>query len=63
MSLARRRYLSTSLVAGAGVPALPACSASANADSVNDNYAKLDEVISAPGFKRELFKEPVIIES
>ena len=63
MSLDRRRFLSTSLVAGAGVTALPACSASANADSVNDNYAKLDEVISAPGFKRELFKEPVIIES
>ena len=63
MNLDRRRFLSTSLMAGAGATVLPACSASANADSVNDKYAKLDEVIGAPGFKRELFKEPVIIES
>ena len=63
MNLDRRRFLATSLMAGAGTTVLPACSASANADSVNDKYAKLDEVIGAPGFKRELFKEPVIIES
>ena len=60
MNLDRRRFLYTSLMAGAGATALPACSASANADLVNDKYAKLDEVIGAPGFKRELFKEPVI---
>jgi len=63
MNLDRRRFLSTSLMAGAGATVLPAFSASANADSVNDNYAKLDEVIGASGFRCELFKEPVIIES
>ena len=62
MSLDRRRFLSGALAGGAAASLLPGCDRTASA-SVEANYATLDEVIAQPGFKRELFKDPVIIES
>ena len=62
MSLNRRRFLSTTLAGGAAASVLPASSL-ADTHSVESNYAKLDEVIAQPGFKREFFKDPVVIES
>lgn len=62
MSLNRRRFLSTTLAGGAAASVLPASSL-ADTHSVESNYAKLDEVIAQPGFKREYFKDPVVIKS
>jgi L-alanine-DL-glutamate epimerase-like enolase superfamily enzyme len=67
----RRSFLAAALSAGAATAALPY---SARAQFLNaprhglpgtlkERYAKLDAILREPVFKRELFKEPVIIES
>ena len=72
MKTDRRRFLASALAGGAAA-ALPSCTAGpagaappSAADpriTVTENYAKLDEVLKKPVFKRELFKTPVMIET
>ncbi len=71
MSTNRRGFITTA-IAGGLAAALPA-SAWVSGDAVQPessvgrnlhaNYAKLDEVLKQPVFRRELFKDPVIIET
>ena len=64
MKTNRRHFISTALAGGITAAALPQSSyGSPEADSENANYAKLDAVLNEPVFKRELFVDPVIIES
>ena len=62
MKINRRHFLSTSLTgslaAGAMLPPVYG-----HEDPGNPNYAKLDAVLEKPVFKKELFADPVIIES
>lgn len=51
----RRQFLSTAL--GVGIAALPSAAAE------NPRYRKLDEALKQPVLKKQLFKDPVIIES
>ena len=64
MRMSRRDLLGSTLAAGAAV-ALPlqGFSEPCSATAFNPNYAKLDEVLKQPVFKRELFNTPVIIET
>ncbi|MBN9617296.1 MAG: mandelate racemase [Acidobacteriales bacterium 59-55] len=63
MQTSRRNLLKTAISAGAAA-ALPAA-AQGKPCRVGDNpnYAKLDEILKQPVFRREFFKSPVIIES
>jgi L-alanine-DL-glutamate epimerase-like enolase superfamily enzyme len=56
MQTNRRHFLSTA-AAGALATAAPA------AETVNDRYRKLDEILARPLLKKELFRTPVIIET
>lgn len=63
----RRRFLKTNLAGGLGV-ALPVVGLGSEASrtssaGLNPRYARLDEILRQPVLKRELFKEPVIIET
>ena len=61
MKINRRKILATGLASGTGMAAHPSTSfAQTDADA---NYAKLDEVLAQPIFKKEFFTNPVIIES
>jgi L-alanine-DL-glutamate epimerase-like enolase superfamily enzyme len=60
MKTDRRTFISTSVAAGFGA-ALP--SISSKKKDLKENYAALDEIISKPVLKNELFKTPVIIET
>ena len=67
MKSSRRRFLKTKLAGGLGL-ALPVAGLSSEASitssaGVNPRYARLDEILRQPVLKRELFKEPVIIET
>jgi len=66
MQTTRRNVLRTAIAAGAAAT-LPAAAQNQGkpcyAPGTNPNYAKLDEVLSQPVFKRELFPTPVIIET
>ena len=62
MKINRRRVLATGLAGGAAAAALP-LSSFGRAEADNSNYARLDAVLDQPIFKRELFADPVIIES
>ena len=66
MQTTRRNVLRTAIAAGTAA-ALPVAahsqSKSCYAPGTNPNYAKLDEILSQPVFKRELFPTPVIIET
>ena len=63
MKTTRRHFVKASL-AGTLAAAVPASSLGAAAAPVlNPRYAKLDEILRQPVFKRELFASPVIIES
>lgn len=67
MKATRRRFLKTNLLGGVGA-ALPFAAAGADAGrsastALNPRYAKLDEILGQAVLKRELFTEPVIIES
>ncbi len=64
----RRRFLATVLTSSAAA-ATPALAQFLNAPrhglpgTLHDRYAKLDAILQQPVFKRELFKDPVIIQS
>jgi len=67
----RRKFISNTLSGGLAAATLPFFSSFKNPDNStldctedqNPNYAKLDEVLKQPVFKKELFSSPVIIES
>ncbi len=67
MKTTRRQFVNTnllgSLAAALPLSALGAAAPSAGVRSSNARYARLDEVLSQPVLKRELFAAPVIIES
>lgn len=58
----RRKFISTALTGGMGASVLTG-SPREKQSSVTRYYAQLDTVLEKPVFKREFFKEPVIIES
>jgi L-alanine-DL-glutamate epimerase-like enolase superfamily enzyme len=62
MKINRRTVLASSLAGGVAAAARPLI-ARARTDAENSNYAKLDAVLDRPVFQRELFPDPVIIES
>ena len=67
MKTNRRTFLSTSIIGGLAAT-IPMTSygqptSAANSDAIMDKYAKLDEILKQPVFKKELFSTPVIIES
>lgn len=62
MRISRRQALAAGL-AGGTAAAVHAGLASAHADADNPNYARLDAVLAQPVFNKELFADPVIIES
>jgi L-alanine-DL-glutamate epimerase-like enolase superfamily enzyme len=63
MKTTRRHFVKASLAGTLGA-AVPASSFGAAAAPVlNPRYAKLDEILREPVFKRQLFASPVIIES
>ena len=64
MQCSRRNILRTALAAGAAA-AMPVAAQGApcHAAGENPHYAKLDEILKQPVFKRDLFPDPVIIES
>jgi L-alanine-DL-glutamate epimerase-like enolase superfamily enzyme len=64
MQVSRRNLLKSSLAAGAAA-ALPSSAHGSTCitPGVNPHYAKFDEILKQPVFKRELFHDPVIIES
>ena len=56
MQTDRRHFLSTAAAA--------ALATTANAaETVNDRYRKLDEILAKPVLKKELFKTPVMIDT
>ncbi len=66
----RRRFLTTALTSSAAAAASPAAFGQfLNAPrhglpgTLKERYAKLDAILEQPVFKRELFKDPVIIQS
>lgn len=63
MKTNRRNFISTAAVA-AGMAVVPSCAKSNQqfSDQYTD-YSKLDEALKTPVLKRELFSDPVIIES
>lgn len=64
----RREFLSKAILGGAAAASIPLYSCSNNSTDCDDRsglearYRKLDEVLSQPVFKKELFSDPVIIE-
>jgi len=62
MKINRRELLTIGVAGGAAAAALP-FSAFGQPSADNPKYAKLDAVLDRPTFKRELFADPVIIES
>ncbi len=62
MKINRRKALAAGLAGGVAATA-PPMSAYGKSATDNPNYAKLDAVLAQPVFKRELFANPVIIES
>ena len=62
MKTDRRDFLAATMAGGIGSAAL-AINVGSPGESAKPNYAKLDAVLNKPMFRRELFKEPVIIES
>ena len=71
MKSSRRKFLTTALSGGAAGAVLPhsAYAQFLNAPrhglpgTLEERYAKLDAILKQPVFKRELFRDPVIIES
>lgn len=67
MKTSRRKFLSTSLAGGmaAAIPVLSSPGNTGNLDPgmIKADYARLDDVLKAPVFRKELFPEPVIIET
>src|SRR6202041_2422182 len=71
MNTTRRRFLTSALSSGAVAAGLPSAAGAQflNAPrhglpgTLKERYAKCDEILQQPVFKRELFKDPVIIQS
>src|ERR1700678_3942758 len=71
MIASRRQFITSALASGAAAAALPAAAGAQflNAPrhglpgTLKERYAKLDAILKEPVFKREQFKDPVIIES
>ncbi len=70
MKTNRRKFIANALTCGVAAASLPLSSFTYSDKSHfnytefdNPNYAKLDEVLKQPIFKKELFTTPVIIES
>jgi L-alanine-DL-glutamate epimerase-like enolase superfamily enzyme len=61
MELNRRNFLKSASFASAGVITLNSCKTATPNQSVD--YSALDEIINTPVLKRELFPDPVIIET
>lgn len=61
MSLNRRNFLKSTAVVSAGAVALNSCNPASITQIVD--YSKLDEVLSRSVLKKELFSDPVIIET
>ncbi|MEJ7768271.1 MAG: mandelate racemase/muconate lactonizing enzyme family protein [Chitinophagaceae bacterium] len=66
----RRNFISNTIKSGMAAAALPLASFNVKdnptingAESVNDKYEKLDQVLKKPVFKREYFANPVMIKS
>ncbi len=63
MKTNRRNFISTAAMAGSAA-ILPSCCATKKQASVQQtDYSKLDEILKQPVLKRELFSDPIIIES
>jgi L-alanine-DL-glutamate epimerase-like enolase superfamily enzyme len=62
MKMNRRKFVSTGIAGGVGAASLSSASYGQD-EADNPNYAKLDAVLSEPVFRKELFADPVIIES
>src|SRR6516164_2772531 len=63
MKTTRRQFVKANL-AGTLAAAVPASAfGAATAPALNPRYAKLDEILKQPVLKRELFKNPVIIQT
>lgn len=66
MKTSRRKFISTA-VAGSVAATLPVscgkATAAETASEVSEKYAKIDAVLQQPVLKRELLKDPVVIES
>ena len=63
MKSSRRRFLTNTALASGAVLSAASCAKPETEKSCIADYAKLDEVLRQPVFKRELFTDPVIIES
>ena len=61
MKLNRRNFIKSASIASAGAVTLNSCSTSTPNKSVD--YSKLDEILAKPVLKKELFPEPVIVET
>ena len=67
MKTNRRQFISTAIVGGLAAT-LPLTSRGmslpiSNSEALKDKYARLDEILKQPVFKKEFFNSPVIIES
>jgi L-alanine-DL-glutamate epimerase-like enolase superfamily enzyme len=69
MKTNRRKFISTAVVGGLAATTLPISSCSLKSDSTSSKielqsrYDKLDEILKLPVLKRELFPNPVIIDT
>lgn len=61
MKLNRRNFLRSASVATAGAITLNSCNSKSAIQTVD--YSKLDEVLAQPVLKKELFPDPIIIET
>ncbi len=60
MKTNRRKFISTSIAAGFATT-MP--SLSGQDENLKDKYTRLDEILKKPVFKKELFPQPVIIDT
>jgi len=63
MNLNRRKFLKSATAVSAGTIALTSCNPASNTEKPKVDYTVLDEILAKPVLKRELFPEPVIIET
>ena len=67
MQTNRRQFLKTKLLSGVGaalpVWAVGTCTAQAAVENRSSRYTRLDDILRQPVLKRELFHDPVIIET
>src|ERR1700733_8981551 len=71
MNMTRRHFIATTLSSGAVAAALPSAAGAQFLNTprhglpgtLKERYAKLDAILKEPVFKRNLFPDPIIIES